>query len=105
MHGIFFGLIILSIASALLLVWFIVTREVSRLRTVFLTLAAFIVVFAICVTVGYFGLRVHINNHYEINVVMLRFFVLPPIATGVIAGLLSAAIFAALKKRQRASAI
>lgn len=100
----FLGLIILSIGAALLLVWFIVTRELSLLRTVLLTLAALFVVSAMCVIVGYFGLRVYINDHYEINLVMLRFFVLPPIAAGVIAGLLSAAMFAALKKREHGSA-
>ena len=101
--AVFFGLIILNIAVALLLVWFMVTHDVSRLRAVILTLAALIIVSAICVAAGYFGLRTHINDHYEINLVMLRFFVLPPITAGVIAGSLSAAMFAALRRRQRAS--
>jgi ABC-type sulfate transport system permease component len=94
----FLGLIILSIGAALLLVWFIVTRELSLRRTLLLTLAAVLVVSVTCIIVGYFGLRVYINGHYEINLVMLRFFVLPPIAAGVLAGLLSAAMFAALKR-------
>jgi hypothetical protein len=97
--AIFLGLIILSIAVALRLVWFIVTGEVSRLRAITLVLAALIVVSATCVAVGYFGLRVHIGDHYEINLGILRFFVLPQIAAGVIAGLLSAAMFGALRRR------
>src|SRR5215216_3844636 len=101
--AIFLGLIILNIAVALLLVWFIVTHDVSRLRAVFLILAALIIVSAICVGAGYFGLRIHINDHYEINLVMLRLFVLPPMTAGVIAGSLSAAMFAALRRRERAS--
>ncbi len=88
----FLGLIILSIGAALVLEWFVVTRKVSRLRTVLLTLAALIVVSAICVIVGYFSLRVYINDHYEINIMMLIFFVLPPITAGVIADLLSTAM-------------
>jgi hypothetical protein len=93
------GLFTLSVAVALIVVWFIVTREVARVHAVILAVAALTIVSAICVAVGYLGLRVHISDHYEINLVMLRFFVLPPIAAGVIAGLLSAAMFGALKKR------
>jgi uncharacterized membrane protein YqjE len=90
----------LSIAVALLVVWFTVTRPMSRLRAFILALAALLLVAAICIAVGYFELRVHINDHYEINLVMLEFFVLPPIAAGVIAGALSAAMFRALKRRE-----
>jgi hypothetical protein len=82
----FLGLIILSIAVALGHLWFIVTRELSLFRAIILALVAVIIVSAVCVGVGYLGLRVHVNGHYEINLVMLRFFVLFPIAAGVIAG-------------------
>ena len=101
--AVFLGLIILNIAVALLLVWFIVTHDVSRLRTIILTSAALIVVSAICVAAGYFGLRMHINDYYEINRVMLALFVLPPITAGVVARSLSAGMFAALRRRERAS--
>ena len=96
--ALFLGLIILNIAIALLLVWFILTHDVSRLRAIVLILVALIIVSAICVAAGYFGLRIHINDHYEINLVMLGLFVLPPITAGVIAGSLSAAMFAALRR-------
>ena len=96
-----FGLIIASIAVALLVVWFIVTRRMSRLSVFMQVLAALLLVAAICIAVGYFGLRVHIKDHYEINLVMLEFFVLPPIAAGVIAGLLSATMFQPVKRRER----
>ena len=100
-----FGLIILSITVALLVVWLIVTRNVSTLRAFILAVVALLLVTAICGIVGYFGLRVHINGHYEINFVSLRMFVLPPIAAGIIAGLLSAGMFAALRRRERASSV
>jgi hypothetical protein len=101
--AVFLGLIILNIAVALLLVWFIVTHDVSRLRAVILILVALIIVSGFSVATGYFGLRIHINDHYEINLVMLRLFVLPPITAGVIEGLVSAAMFAALRRRERPS--
>ena len=101
----FFALIILSITIALLVVWLIVSRDVSKLRAFILAVIALLLVTAICGIVGYFGLRVHINDHYEINLVLLRLFVLPPIAAGIIAGLLSAAMFAALRRRERASSV
>jgi hypothetical protein len=96
----FAGLIVLSIAVALALVWYLVTRGVRGFRAVVLALAAFVVISATCITVGYFALRAYITDHYEINLVMLRFFVLPPIAAGVIAGLLSAAMFRAAQRRE-----
>jgi hypothetical protein len=70
------GLFTLSVAVALIVVWFIVTREVPRVRAVILAVAALTIVSAICAAVGYLGLRVHISYHYEINLVMLRFFVI-----------------------------
>ena len=98
-----FGLIILSITVALLVVWLIVSRNFSKLRAFILAMIALLLVTAICGIVGYFGLRVHINDHYEINFVLLRLFVLPPITAGIIAALPSAAMFAALRRRERAS--
>jgi biotin transporter BioY len=97
----FFGLLILNIAVALLLVWLVVTRRVSWRRGFALTLAALLLVAGICIAVGYFVLRVRISDHYEINLVALRIFVLPPIVAGVVAGALSAAMFRALARRER----